>query len=129
MKSKIHVSGFAKDMFFLSLFSEITKMPPKPGCKKTKPDDWEGPQRITKPPSGCPVEELTEWLHGMKGRYHELNKADRKAYQAVRNAAKNRKHYTVNKEDPAFLAKKSEQQSVSNLFTCSKMNNFKSILY
>ena len=84
-------------------------MPPK----KTKPDDWEGPQKIATPPPGCPLEELDAWLAKMKAQYHTLNKADRKAYQKVRNARKNRREYNTKKEDPVFMHKKSESSTVS----------------
>ena len=88
-------------------------MPPK---RQTKPDDWEGPQKITPPASGCSLEEMSDWLERMKTQYHTLNRSDRAAYQKVRNARKNRHDYTMKKDDPVYMAKKNESTSVSKIF-------------
>ena len=108
VRCNIHMSGLDKNMFFLSFFSE---MAPK---SQTKPDDWEGPQKIRRPPPGCTIEELVAWLADKKAAYHTLNKADRKAYQKVRNSLKNRRDYNLQKDDPGFLIRKSQASSVSN---------------
>ena len=104
------------------LFYQKTKMAPKkkPPQKRSKPEDWNAPAKIQRPPTGTPDPEVDAWVERMQERYETLNKADRVVYQKVRGARNARRRYGERKEDPVFLAAKATTQRVSNFFTLNK---------